>query len=221
MCGSPRATSEEPPLHMSSDWPANASSLEACLLSGRAAVWRLFQRCINELNLSSVWRGHTFTFCILTPHLPSWANAAIKPLSIISHLLIKKRCDSFHPPYLQVDAAPTHGPFLPEHFSSRSPFTASTDSELCTAPTKFSPFIARLQDRASIHSQSMKRKKMLKPSSHGSINADVLWTSRAVIKGCQSGNYLLLSGLPEVILLKPSRPHFICSLCEFLSVEPW
>lgn len=58
MCGSPRATSEEPPLHMSSDWPANASSLEACLLSGRAAVWRLFQRCINELNLSSVARSH-------------------------------------------------------------------------------------------------------------------------------------------------------------------
>lgn len=62
--------------------------------------------------------------------------------------------------------------------------------------------------------------EILKPSSHCSINTDILRMTVPVIKACQSGNYLLLSGLPVVILLKPIPPYFICSLCEFLSVEP-
>lgn len=51
-----------------------------------------------------------------------------------------------------------------------------------------------------------------RPSSHCSINADILRITAAVIKGCQDGNYLLLSGLPADIPLKPIPAYFICRL---------
>lgn len=74
--------------------------------------------------------------------------------------------------------------------------------------------------RQSIYSDSKRCVWTSRPSSHCSINTDILRMTVPVIKACQSGNYLLLSGLPVVTLLKPIPPYFICSLCEFLSVEP-
>lgn len=62
-------------------------------------------------------------------------------------------------------------------------------------------------------------------SSHCSINADILRITAAVIKGCQGGNYLLLSGLPADIPLKPISAYFNCRLlripfCERLIKMP-
>lgn len=51
------------------------------------------------------------------------------------------------------------------------------------------------------------------PSSHCSINTDILRITVPTIKACQSGNYLLLSTLPVVILLKPIPSNFRIPFC--------
>lgn len=93
--------------------------------------------------------------------------------------------------------------------------------QLVPISSRLSPYVRRSYCSESEHGEGEKSgansSEFPSPSSHCSINTDILRITVPMIKACQSGNYLLLSALPVVILLKPIPSNF--RLCEFLSAE--
>lgn len=130
--------------------------------------------------------------------------------------------DSFYPQYLQVrDDSPehlsSHLQILFLHLYHSKEGYVQLPCQLAPISSYLSPYVRQSSCSASEHGGREIWGKFIwvsSPSSHCSINTDILRITVPMIKARQSGNYLLLSTLPVVIRLKPIPSNF--RLCEIL-----
>lgn len=206
------------------------------------------QRCPVKWIFLPVWRGYMITFLVFfvvsshqrylwwlhasylpTPSALQVSLIAVLLCGIICFLLMTKKTMVIHFPLSIYRSEMTH-----QNIST----AIRRSAELCDAKEGYgqlryamsaSPpviLLVSFYQAAPARSLSMEGREIWgkfiwvsSPSSHCSINTDILRITVPMIKACQSGNYLLLSALPVVILLKPIPSNF--RLCEFLSAEAW